>query len=222
MRERSEWCISRQRVWGSPIPSLHDTETGEAILTAESMDHIITILEQKGPSYWWVGPIEEFLHPSLRDSGRTFVKGTDTIDVWFDSGSSWTMLDSIMGEDTNRSPSDSPGLRLRQADVCLEGSDQHRGWFQSLLLTAVGATKEGEKVQAPFKHLISHGFVLDESGKKMSKSVGNIITPATIIAGGKVRIVSSTVRALRSKNLQLIPFCRIFHHRILKKSLLMA
>lgn len=189
VRERSEWCISRQRVWGSPIPSLHDTETGEAILTADSMEHIISILEQKGPSYWWTGPVDEFVPPSLRGSGRTFAKGADTIDVWFDSGSSWTMLDSIMETTTTQTTTQTSELRLRTADVCLEGSDQHRGWFQSLLLTAVGFTKEGEKARAPFKNLITHGFVLDETGKKMSKSVGNIITPAAIIAGGKVRII---------------------------------
>ncbi|KAF8317206.1 isoleucyl-tRNA synthetase [Clavulina sp. PMI_390] len=195
VRERSEWCISRQRVWGSPIPSLHDVRTGEAVLTAESMDHIVSILEQKGPAYWWTGPVEDFVPPSLQSSGREFKKGTDTIDVWFDSGSSWTMLDSLLESDTtvgetplrasSPGPASHPPIRVRRADVCLEGSDQHRGWFQSLLLTAVAATPEGETPVAPFKNLISHGFVLDESGRKMSKSVGNIISPATILFGGK-------------------------------------
>lgn len=184
IRERTEWCISRQRVWGSPIPSLHDVQTGEAILSAESLEHIIPILEKKGVSYWWTGPVEDFIPTYLRDSGRQYTKGTDTIDVWFDSGSSWTMLETLFnGKESHWGvPNQVP-----MADVCLEGSDQHRGWFQSLLLTAVGTTNDGQKSAAPFKNLITHGFVLDEDGRKMSKSVGNIISPMTVITGGKVR-----------------------------------
>lgn len=184
IRERTEWCISRQRVWGSPIPSLHDTQTGEAILSVESLDHIIPILEKKGVSHWWTGPVEEFLPTYLKDSGRSFTKGTDTIDVWFDSGSSWTMLEALYG-----APGSSSGVpnQVSAADVYFEGSDQHRGWFQSSLLTAVGATNDERKGKAPFKNLITHGFILHEDGRKMSKSLGNIISPKTIIAGGEVR-----------------------------------
>jgi isoleucyl-tRNA synthetase len=178
-------CISRQRVWGSPIPSLHDTQTGEAILSVESLDHIIPILEKKGVSHWWTGPVEEFLPTYLKDSGRRFTKGADTIDVWFDSGSSWTMLEALYGGSGS-----GPSIpnQVPAADVCFEGSDQHRGWFQSLLLTAVGTTNDGQKSAAPFKNLITHGFILDEDGRKMSKSLGNIISPTTIIDGGEVRI----------------------------------
>ncbi|KDQ10334.1 hypothetical protein BOTBODRAFT_494107 [Botryobasidium botryosum FD-172 SS1] len=176
IRERSEWCISRQRVWGVPIPALHDVQTDEATLTPESLDHIISVLEAKSTAHWWDGPVEDFLTPALRDSGRTFRKGTDTIDVWFDSGTSWSLL-------SNESTSDGPRTI---ADVCLEGSDQHRGWFQSLLLTAIGSAPEGKQI-APYKTLITHGFVLDQEGKKMSKSLGNVISPLTIINGGKDR-----------------------------------
>lgn len=141
--------------------------------------------------------MEEFIPPSLRRSGRTFTKGTDTIDVWFDSGSSWTMLQSVEADDSSRGDSH----RVRQADICLEGSDQHRGWFQSLLLTAVGSASEGETIRAPFKTLITHGFVLDESGRKMSKSLGNIVSPATIISGGKVHLQQYFINTRRlSKN----------------------
>ena len=185
IRERTEWCISRQRVWGTPIVSLHDEKTGEAVLSAETMDHILSILEKKGVGYWWTGPVEEFLIPALHSSGRTWIKGTDTIDVWFDSGSSWTMLRAV-DSDPNLETDAPKSARVRPADVCLEGTDQHRGWFQSLLLTAVGTAIEGERSIAPFKHLLTHGFVLDEKGRKMSKSVGNIISPATIISGGPV------------------------------------
>ncbi|KAG8693855.1 isoleucine-tRNA ligase [Ceratobasidium sp. 394] len=173
IRERSEWCISRQRTWGVPIPALHDTESDEALLTPESLGHIISVLREKGMQYWWDGPVEDFILPSERPSRRVWRKGTDTIDVWFDSGSSWSFIRD---------------LNLRDgpiADVCLEGSDQHRGWFQSLLLTAVSCADKGDKPRAPYGTLITHGFVLDAKGKKMSKSLGNVISPMDIIHGGK-------------------------------------
>ncbi|KAG9013802.1 isoleucine-tRNA ligase [Tulasnella sp. JGI-2019a] len=178
VRERSEWCISRQRTWGIPIPALYDVATDEAILTPESLDHIISVLDKNGVQHWFEGPVADFIPPSLIDSGKTFTKGEDTVDVWFDSGTSWSLLrDSLPKEE---------GVAEREylADVCLEGSDQHRGWFQSLLLTAVGTADAG-KAKSPYKHLITHGFTLDDKGKKMSKSIGNVISPLTIINGGK-------------------------------------
>lgn len=109
-------------------------------------------------------------------------KGTDTMDVWFDSGTSWSMLVEMGvkkgGSGTNE--------RRHDADVCLEGSDQHRGWFQSQLLTAVGSASPDEAPVSPYGTLITHGMVLDEHGKKMSKSLGNIINPLVIVSGGKV------------------------------------
>ena len=187
IRSRTEWCISRQRVWGVPIPSLHHLPTGDAVLTSESLSHIISILEEKGPEYWWSGPVEEFIPLSLRNStnsstlGQEWVKGTDTMDVWFDSGSSWTLLEELGLH------SGSEGISAF-ADVCLEGSDQHRGWFQSMLLTAVASgTGDTVKRHLPYRTLVTHGMVLDQEGKKMSKSLGNILSPMTIIRGGKVR-----------------------------------
>ncbi|CAE6337625.1 unnamed protein product [Rhizoctonia solani] len=172
VRERSEWCISRQRTWGVPIPALYDSVTDEALLTSESLEHIIGVLSEKGVNHWWDGPVEDFIPPSERASARTWKKGADTIDVWFDSGSSWSLIRDL-------------GLRNGvYADVCLEGSDQHRGWFQSLLLTAVSCAKD-EKPRAPYGTLITHGFILDAKGKKMSKSLGNVISPMSIIHGGK-------------------------------------
>ncbi|KAG8927819.1 isoleucine-tRNA ligase [Tulasnella sp. 418] len=174
VRERSEWCISRQRTWGVPIPALHDAATDEAILSDESLSHIIAVMEKHGVKHWFDGPVEDFLTPELKNSGRQFRKGTDTVDVWFDSGTSWSLIQALYGV----------GSIQRQVDICVEGSDQHRGWFQSLLLTSIGSS--GEKVPvAPYKALITHGFVLDEKGKKMSKSVGNVISPLTILHGGK-------------------------------------
>ncbi len=178
IRERNEWCISRQRVWGMPIPSIHNTRSGETLLSHENLEHILSILDKKGVAYWWTGDVTEFLSNGIRNSDQVaeWVKGTDTIDVWFDSGTSWTMLPGFGGDEGHVTP----------ADACLEGSDQHRGWFQSMLLTAVASRPEGAAFKAPFRNLITHGFVLDEQGRKMSKSIGNILSPSVIVSGGKV------------------------------------
>ncbi|KAL2060618.1 hypothetical protein VTL71DRAFT_9259 [Oculimacula yallundae] len=159
VKGRSEWCISRQRAWGVPIPALYDEE-GVAVLTEESVAHIISVVNERGIDAWWTDPIEDpaWIVPGLEGNYR---RGRDTMDVWFDSGTSWTQTE-------------------QQADVYLEGTDQHRGWFQSSLLTHTSASgREG----APFKTLITHGFTLDDKGKKMSKSIGNTIAPSEIIDG---------------------------------------
>ncbi|KAG6872580.1 hypothetical protein C0995_008647 [Termitomyces sp. Mi166 len=176
---RSEWCISRQRVWGVPIPALHRLDSDRAVLDAASLDHIISVIEKKGIEHWWNGPIDDFIPPALREGGRapaeTWRKGTDTMDVWFDSGTSWSMLGEAGFEKG----------RKHLADVCLEGSDQHRGWFQSQLLTAISSAPADAPGVSPYGTLITHGMVLDQAGKKMSKSLGNIISPLTIVLGGK-------------------------------------
>lgn len=183
IRSRSEWCISRQRVWGVPIPCLHHLPTNETILTPESMAHILAVLEEKGPQHWWDGPVSDFIPPALRDGKSDseleaiWKKGTDTMDVWFDSGSSWSLLAE------KGIKSESSGDQA-YADICLEGSDQHRGWFQSLLLTAASTTDADQIL--PYRKLITHGMVLDREGKKMSKSLGNVISPMGIVLGGKV------------------------------------
>ncbi|KAK2465643.1 hypothetical protein APHAL10511_002187 [Amanita phalloides] len=182
IRSRSEWCISRQRVWGVPIPALHHIATDNAILNTETLDHILAVLDTKGIEHWWDGPVEDFVPRLMLEPGQpaseTWRKGTDTMDVWFDSGTSWSMLPEMaVGKDVASG-------RNFHADVNLEGSDQHRGWFQSQLLTAVGA---GDDVipASPYGTLITHGMVLDQEGKKMSKSLGNIINPLTIVFGGE-------------------------------------
>ena len=154
------------------------------MLDSRSVDHVLSILESKGTDYWWNGPVEEFIPPHLRKDGVSLSsewrKGTDTMDVWFDSGTSWSMLSGLRG-----------GEEVL-ADVCVEGSDQHRGWFQSQLLTFIGSLHHAnEQPKAPYRTLVTHGMVLDESGKKMSKSLGNIIRPETIIRGGKVSSIAS-------------------------------
>ncbi|BAY36325.1 isoleucyl-tRNA synthetase [Nostoc sp. NIES-2111] len=166
--ERSDWCISRQRSWGVPIPVFYDEETGEPLLNEVTINHVQAIIAQKGSDAWWELSIEELLPPSYRNNGRSYRRGTDTMDVWFDSGSSWAAV-----------VKQRPELRY-PADIYLEGSDQHRGWFQSSLLTSVAVNGI-----APYKTVLTHGFVLDEQGRKMSKSEGNVVDPQIIINGGK-------------------------------------
>ncbi|RKP09434.1 isoleucyl-tRNA synthetase [Thamnocephalis sphaerospora] len=159
---RSEWCISRQRSWGVPIPVFYDVATDEPIMNDEVMDHVIKLVEKHGSSCWWGMSTEELMPESYRNNGKTYRRGMDTMDVWFDSGTSWSQL-----------PAQGNGKPV--ADVYLEGSDQHRGWFQSSLLTSVSVNGK-----APFGTLITHGFTLDEQGRKMSKSLGNTIEPGLI------------------------------------------
>ncbi|EWC43816.1 hypothetical protein DRE_07325 [Drechslerella stenobrocha 248] len=164
---RDEWCISRQRTWGVPIPALYEVESGNALLTEASVEHIISIIEKKGTDAWWSDPnSEEWIAPQYRD--KKYTRGIETMDVWFDSGTSWTLIKETLGERDGKAVS----------DLYLEGSDQHRGWFQSSLLTSVANTGK-----SPYEKVLTHGFVLDEKGKKMSKSLGNIISPQEIIDG---------------------------------------
>ncbi|MBD2665106.1 isoleucyl-tRNA synthetase [Richelia sinica FACHB-800] len=166
--ERSDWCISRQRTWGVPIPVFYDEDTGEVLLNAETIAHVQAIIAEKGSDAWWELSVEELLPAAYRNNGRKYRRGTDTMDVWFDSGSSWAAV-----------AKQRPELGY-PVDMYLEGSDQHRGWFQSSLLTSVAVHGI-----APYKTVLTHGFVLDEQGRKMSKSVGNVVDPQIIINGGK-------------------------------------
>ncbi|CBQ72570.1 probable ISM1-isoleucine--tRNA ligase, mitochondrial [Sporisorium reilianum SRZ2] len=179
---RSEWCISRQRVWGVPIPVLYDAATDEPLMTVENIEHIASVLEKQGTDYWWKADAEVFVAPQYREEGRTWRKGEDTVDVWFDSGTSWATLKDQLALESNADPS---SRQNGIADVYLEGSDQHRGWFQSSLITAVATTPEGQKPVAPYKTVVTHGYVLDNESRKMSKSLGNVVSPLSIIQGGK-------------------------------------
>lgn len=166
--DRSDWCISRQRSWGVPIPVFYDLETNEPLLNEETIAYVQAIIAEKGSDVWWEMSVEELLPESYRHNGRSYRKGTDTMDVWFDSGSSWAAV-----------AKQRPDLQY-PADIYLEGSDQHRGWFQSSLLTSVATNGI-----APYKTVLTHGFTLDEQGRKMSKSLGNVIDPSIVIEGGK-------------------------------------
>jgi len=166
--ERSDWCISRQRSWGVPIPVFYDDQTGEPLLNEATISYVQAIIAEQGSDAWWTLSVEDLLPEPYRHDGRTYRKGTDTMDVWFDSGSSWAAV-----------AKQRPDLHY-PVDMYLEGSDQHRGWFQSSLLTSVAVNGH-----APYKAVLTHGFALDERGYKMSKSLGNVIDPMGVINGGK-------------------------------------
>lgn len=174
---RGDWCISRQRPWGVPIPVFYDKESGgtKVLLDEDTLDHIQGIIAEHGTDAWWKMSEEELLPEKYKGEADKWTKGTDTMDVWFDSGSSWA---GVVQERASKEM----GLQF-PADLYLEGSDQHRGWFQSSLLTSVAANKG----QAPYKAVLTHGFVLDEKGFKMSKSLGNVVNPLQIIDGGNNR-----------------------------------
>lgn len=161
IKDRADWCISRQRVWGVPIPIFYG-EDGTAIIDQDVINHVADLFEKYGSNIWFEKDAKEllpegFTHPSS-PNGK-FTKETDIMDVWFDSGTSHhAALKQRYG--------------LSQADVYLEGSDQYRGWFNSSLTTSVALTGK-----APYKTVISHGFTLDGQGRKMSKSLGNTIDP---------------------------------------------
>lgn len=165
--ERGDWCISRQRTWGVPIPIFYCAECGEPIVNDQTISHIQELVREHGTDIWFAKPVEELIPAGLtcpKCNGTTFRKETDIMDVWFDSGSSHKGVLTIRPE--LRSP----------ADFYLEGSDQHRGWFNSSLLTSVAV--DGV---APYKALLTHGFLIDEQGRKMSKSMGNGVDPLEVI-----------------------------------------
>jgi isoleucyl-tRNA synthetase len=161
---RPDWCISRQRAWGVPIPVLSSEETGYHHLTGESVRFYRDLFRNEGTDAWFRKPVSELIPPDL-DTAKypveTLRKGSDILDVWFESGSSHRAV--------LREPSYNVGPF--PAFLYLEGSDQHRGWFQSSILTAVGTTGK-----APFENVLTHGFILDDKGHKMSKSGGNAIS----------------------------------------------
>ena len=165
---RGDWCISRQRAWGVPIPALYDKASGEPLLTPESVEHVAALVEKEGSDAFFDRPVSDLLPPALAPQADRYERRAETMDVWFDSGTSWAGVLEAR-----------PGLTF-PADLYLEGSDQHRGWFQSSLLTAAAARGGA----APYKTVLTHGFALDEAGNKMSKSLGNVVDPRTIIGGG--------------------------------------
>jgi isoleucyl-tRNA synthetase len=163
---RPDWCISRQRAWGVPIVAFYCNNCGEILLSDKVIEHVASLVEKEGADIWFLWEEKKLLPPDTRCEkcgGTSFRKEEDIIDVWFDSGVSWAAL-----------------LEKKRlgfpADLYLEGSDQHRGWFQSSLICSVA-----NRGMAPYKSVLTHGFVVDGEGRKMSKSLGNVISPSEII-----------------------------------------
>ena len=166
---RSDWCISRQRTWGVPIPVFYCKDCGEVIVTPETIEHVAKIFDKETSDVWVKYDAKHLLPPGFRCpkcQNHHFLKEKDIMDVWFDSGITHRAVVEKRHEELGHPP----------VDLYLEGSDQHRGWFQSSLLTSVATTGI-----APYLTVLTHGFVLDEEGKKMSKSLGNVVAPQDII-----------------------------------------
>lgn len=165
IRDRGDWVISRQRAWGVPLPIFY-AEDGTAIMSKEVTDHVAALFEEHGSIIWWKSEAKDLLPAGFTHPGSPngeFTKETDIMDVWFDSGSSWN---GVMNARENLA---------YPADLYLEGSDQYRGWFNSSLITSVAVNGH-----APYKAVLSQGFVLDGKGLKMSKSLGNTILPSDV------------------------------------------
>jgi isoleucyl-tRNA synthetase len=164
---RPDWCVSRQRAWGVPIPALDCTSCGEAVLSGEIVAKAAAVFDTYGADAWYERPLEEFLPEGLSCpscGGSNFERERDILDVWFDSGSSHEAVLPRWSDLT------------WPADMYLEGSDQHRGWFQSSLMVGLGT-----RGRPPYREVLTHGFLIDIEGRKMSKSVGNVISPQNVI-----------------------------------------
>lgn len=167
IENRPDWCVSRQRAWGVPITVFYCEDCETLLLDQKIMDGVYDLFEKQGADIWFEMEISEFVPEGTtcsRCGGTSFVKETDILDVWFDSGVSHAAV--LEQRENLRWP----------ADLYLEGSDQHRGWFHSSLLTSVGT-----RDRAPYDAVLTHGFVVDADGRKMSKSIGNIVSPRKVI-----------------------------------------
>ncbi|WP_027326996.1 isoleucine--tRNA ligase [Helicobacter pametensis] len=173
IENRPDWCISRQRDWGVPIAFFIDKKTQEVILDDEVLEHLQRIFEREGCDAWWSKENVDLLPQSWRDRASELEKNQDILDVWFDSGSTWKAVLESKQYNAGSYP----------ANLYLEGSDQHRGWFQSSLLISCAIN-----AKAPFQKVLTHGFCVDEKGEKMSKSKGNVIAPEQVLKdmGGEI------------------------------------
>ena len=166
VENRPDWCISRQRDWGVPIAFFRVKETGAVITDEKTLNFIAMIFEMHGTDAWYSMSISELLYPGCPHKADDLEKVTDILDVWFDSGSTWNAVLKSRNYDAGTYP----------ADLYIEGSDQHRGWFQSSLFLSAAV----EHI-APYKALLTHGFTVDEKGEKMSKSKGNVVAPDSVL-----------------------------------------
>nr|WP_315048652.1 isoleucine--tRNA ligase [uncultured Campylobacter sp.] len=174
IENRPDWCISRQRDWGVPIAFFRDKSTKEPIFDEKILNNIYEIFKAKGADAWWQMEISELLPQDSGYKSENLEKVMDILDVWFDSGSTWKAVLQSGAYDAGKFP----------ADMYLEGSDQHRGWFQSSLLLSCAINE-----CAPYKSILTHGFTVDEKGQKMSKSVGNVVYPQEVAKSHGVEIL---------------------------------
>lgn len=174
IENRPDWCISRQRDWGVPIAFFRDKSTKEPIFDEKILNNIYEIFKAKGADAWWQMEISELLPQDIGYKAENLEKVMDILDVWFDSGSTWKAVLQSGAYDAGKFP----------ADMYLEGSDQHRGWFQSSLLLSCAINE-----CAPYKSILTHGFTVDEKGQKMSKSVGNVVYPQEVAKSHGVEIL---------------------------------
>src|SRR3989442_15602643 len=171
IQNRPDWCLSRQRVWGVPIPGFACQGCGQVLITPAIVEHVAKLVEQHGTDVWFEREAAELLPPGTtcpKCGGGDFDKERDILDVWFESGVSHAAALKPRGK--------AAGQEWWPADLYLEGSDQHRGWFHSMLLA--GITTDG---RAPYKSVLTHGFVLDGEGNKISKPAGNVVAPQEVI-----------------------------------------
>ena len=181
IENRPDWCISRQRSWGSPITIFYCQSCEETLMSKEICDHVADLMEENGADIWYAREADDLLPPGTRCpacQGDSFRKDTNILDVWFDSGVSHAAV--LEDRDDLTWPS----------DMYLEGSDQHRGWFHSSLLASVGT-----RGKAPYREVLTHGYVVDGNGRKMSKSMGNVISPQEITDRNGAEIVRLWVSA---------------------------
>ncbi len=166
VQNRPDWCISRQRDWGVPIAFFRVKATGEVLLDDKVLNFVAMVFEMQGSDAWYRLPIEQLLYPGSGYRPEELEKVTDILDVWFDSGSTWNAVLKSRNYDAGSYP----------ADLYLEGSDQHRGWFQSSLFLSAAVEH-----RAPYKAILTHGFTVDAKGEKMSKSKGNVVAPDKVL-----------------------------------------
>ncbi|XP_067644463.1 isoleucine--tRNA ligase, mitochondrial isoform X2 [Eurosta solidaginis] len=187
VQRRPYWCISRQRVWGVPIPVFYERSTKKIFLNKTAIEHICKLIENEGNiDFWWSKNVEELLPAAIMDQlnmrSDDLEKSVDIFDIWFDSGSTWS---SVLKDE-------------KVADVYLEGYDQFSGWFQSSLLTSIAA-----RDKAPYKSIFVHGFAVDDKGRKMSKSLGNVISPNDVIKKYGVDVLRWWVASHGAQNMSI-------------------
>ncbi|XP_053952529.1 isoleucine--tRNA ligase, mitochondrial isoform X1 [Anastrepha ludens] len=187
VRKRPYWCISRQRIWGVPIPVFYERATKNIFLNKPLINHICALIEKEGNvDFWWSKSVEEIIPQNILDQFNMravdLEQGGDIFDIWFDSGSTWS---SVLRDE-------------KVADVYLEGYDQFGGWFQSSLLTSIAARN-----RSPYKSIFVHGFTVDDKGHKMSKSLGNVISPNDIINKYGVDVLRWWVASHGAQNMSI-------------------